>query len=202
MKYYRAIEGKHVLDNPLVCETSNFSKYNNFGAAKFRVERYFYQGKVIKDWPSDIYMSTDKEKNDGTPDDVLRNSYMIPVFSVRVINALTECGIEGFQYLPVTIYGYNMKKKYKYYIANCINAVTALDFDKSIYHRFPDDFVNPDARGKIVCQKFVLNADCINNVDVFRISEQLSALFVSEKVVKIFNKNKFTGYSFIGIELV
>lgn len=196
MKWYRPIDCDNTVDNPLVCESSNFCDYNNFGQGNHWVEGYFYQGKEITDWQDGVFITTLKEENDGIPDDVVQNSYMIPVFSRKLVDAIIEAGITGFQFLPIDVLNFRQQKVGEHFIANCTTMIDAFDYEKSTYHRFPDDFINPNARGKVVASKFVLISEKLTDVDVFRLQGQERACFVSEKFVKLFRKNRFTGYSF------
>lgn len=186
MKYYRPFPCDHTVEKPLVCDVTNLEKYENIGTGTYQVEKYFCQGKEIPTWPDDIYLTTESRECDGDPDDVLQNGDMIPIFSKRLMDAINQQEISGFQFLPVAVYGYGRREIGTFYIANCTNMVSALDFEKSTYYRFPEDAINPEARGKIVCYHFVLKLENIKQYDVFRLAEQPKALFVSDKFVKMF----------------
>lgn len=202
MKWYRPIPCDKTVDNPLVCELNNFELFNNFGLGRDAFsEYYFFQGKEITDWPEGVCLTTNKEDNDGIPDDVLQNKDMIPVFSQRLVDAIKEENIEGIQFLPVAVYDFHKKKIEGFYIANCTIMFDAFDYEKSRYWRFPDDFINENARGKINCSRYVLREELLKGYDVFRLEGQCRAYFVSERFVKMFRKHKFTGYSFKQVEL-
>ena len=147
-------------------------------------------------------MTTENEDYDGIPDDCLQNAWMIPAYSERLVHAINNEEIEGFQFLPVTVYSYKRQQKFHYYIANCKNIVSALNTGLSSYHIFPDDFPNPEARGKIVLKKIVVNSESINGYEIFRLAEEPPKLIVSEKFTRLFKRNKFTGYAFQAIESV
>lgn len=202
MKWYRPIPGDNTVENPLICESNNFSMYHNFGLAPNSfVEYYFFQGQEIINWPEGVSVTTSKKENDGIPDDVLQNKDMIPIFSQRLVDAIEEENIEGFQFLPISVLDYRKKEKEEFFIANCIRMFDAFDYEKSRYWRFPDDFINEKARGKINCSKFVLREEMILAGDVFRLEGQCRVCFVSERFVKMFQRHKFTGYSFKQVEL-
>lgn len=196
MRWYRPIPGDCSVENPLICEASNFEQYNYWGKGPYRVENYFFQGKPIDNWPGDVFLTTNKEKNDGTPDDVLQNSYMIPIFSQRLVDTLIDTEIKGFQFLPISVLNYYKDPVGLFYIANCTTEVDAFDYERSTYRRFPDDHINPEARGKITCSKFVLVEEKTVGYDVFRLKGQNRVYFVSERITKLFNEFHFTGYSF------
>lgn len=186
------------MPRPLVCEVDNFNQYDNFGFG-FRVERYFYQAKPITDWPDDICFTTNKEINNGTPDDVLQTGRSIPIFSQRLVEQLQAGNVCGFQFLPITVVDLNKTVLVEFYIANCLNQWDAFDYNQSKYSRFPMDFPNEEARGRIRCQTAVLRKEGLIAEQPFRLKEAPSMLFVPDKFVRIFKSNKFTGYSFLSV---
>lgn len=189
----------NTVSKPLVCEVDNFDKYDNFGFG-FRVERYFYQTKWITDWPEDIFFTTNKEMNNGEPDDALQTARPIPIFSQRLVDQLLAKDFRGFQFLPITVLDLNRNKVGTFYIANCLNCQDAFDYEKSNYSRFPMDFPNEEARGKIICQTVVLRkSGLIDNQQPFRLKEYPYPLFVPDTFVRIFKENHFTGYSFLAV---
>lgn len=202
MVWYRPISCDHTVSNPLVCEKSNFSQYNYFGWGKGTVENHFYQGHAIIEWPDDVRLSTEKADNDGIPDDVLQTAWPIPIFSERLVDAIQGQKLTGFQFLPITVLHFNGESAGAFYIANCTEMYAAFNFEQSEYFRFPNDFVNPDARGKIVARKFVLEKGKILNADAFRLQEESGAFFVSQSFVDMFRANDFSGYTFQKIKTV
>lgn len=199
MKWFRAMQCSNTVSKPLVCEVDNFDKYDNFGFG-FRVERYFYQTKWITAWPEDIFFTTNKEMNNGEPDDALQTARPIPIFSQRLVDQLLAKDFRGFQFLPITVLDLNRNKVGTFYIANCLNCQDAFDYEKSNYSRFPMDFPNEEARGKIICQTVVLRkSGLIDNQQPFRLKEYPHPLFVPDKFVRIFKENHFTGYSFLAV---
>ncbi|HBC86286.1 MAG TPA: hypothetical protein DCZ94_04955 [Lentisphaeria bacterium] len=87
-------------------------------------------------------------------------------------------------------------------IANFLNFVAAFDYKKSKYERFEDDFPNPNVRGKLsMIDKYALHREKLVGLDVIRLKDYKRRFFVSEKVKKLFEEYKFTGYSFIEVEL-
>lgn len=199
MKWFRVMQCSNTVSKPLVCEVDNFDKYDNFGFG-FRVERYFYQTKWITDWPEDIFFTTNKEMNNGEPDDALQSARPIPIFSQRLVDQLLAKDFRGFQFLPITVLDLNRNKVGTFYIANCLNCQDAFDYEKSNYSRFPMDFPNEEARGKIICQTVALRkSGLIDNQQPFRLKEYPHPLFVPDTFVRIFKENHFTGYSFLAV---
>jgi len=196
MRWFQPIECDKTVKKPLVCDDSNFEEYD-YEEDDFKI------GKNISNWPSGIYFRASQKKYDGIPDDALQNAYMVPVYSKKLVNKLTNSDIEGIQYLSVKVLNFKEEVQNTFYIANFINYVDAFDFIKSDYNRFSDDFPNPNVRGAIAgVRKFVLLKDKLKGFDVIRLKEYNQRFFVSEKFVDVFEKNNFTGYSFREVELV
>lgn len=196
MRWFQPIECDNTVKKPLVCDDSNFEEYD-FEEDDFKI------GKQISNWSSDIFFRASKSKYDGIPDDALQNAYMIPIYSKRLIDSLTNAGIEGIQFLPTKVLNYKEELQRTFCVANFLNYVEAFDFTKSNYNRFSADFPNPNVRGAIAgVMKFVLIKEKLKGFDVIRLKEYNQRFFVSEKFVDVFEKNNFTGYSFREIELV
>lgn len=196
MRWFQPIECDNTVKNPIVCDYSNFEEHG------FN-EDDFIKGREILNWPDNIIMRSSQKKYDGTPDDVLQNAYMIPIFSKKLTDSLIEADIKGIQFLSLKVLNYEEEIEELFYIANFLNYTKAFDSTKSIYNRFSEDFPNPNVRGKIAgVVKFVLIKEKINEFDIIRLQEYNQRFFVSEKIVKLFEKNKFTGYSFKEIQLV
>ena len=196
MKWFQPIECDNAVNNPLVCEYDNFEDYG-FDSWSFST------GKKIDNWNDNIIFQAKKKSNDGKPDDVLQNASMIPIFSNRLINELNNNNIGGIQFLPINVIRPNNEKIDGFAIANFLNFISAFNYNKSNFKRFRDDFPNPNVRGKIMnVIKFVLYKDKLNGMDIIRLTEYQLRFFVSENFKDIFEKNKFTGYSFCEVELV
>lgn len=195
MKWYQVFECDNTVENPLVCDTDNLVEYN--------FEDWdFMEGKKITNWNNNIFIKAEKEEDDGDPDDALQSHLMIPIFSKRLVDELNINKIEGIQYLPIKAIRPNNKSIGNFYIVNFLNYISALNYERSNYTRFRDDFPNLNVRGKIAgVKKFVLYKKKLEGMDVIRLEDYQQRFFVSEKFKNIFEKNKFTGYSFEEIEL-
>lgn len=195
MKWYLPIECDNPVKNPLVC---NFSNLKEYGYSQYS----FKEGTLIDDWNDNIFLQAREKKYDGKPDDALQNYLMLPVYSSRLIDELNQAGISGIQYLPIKVLKTNNDCLDGFCIANILNYIEAFDEKESDFSRFSEDFPNPNARGKIAgVKKFVLQEGKLHGLDIFRLKEHQLSFFVSEKFKDIFEKNKFTGYSFREVEL-
>ncbi len=193
MKWYQVVECDCTVKNPLICNFSNLEEFG-FSGNNFMI------GKKILDWKNGIFF---KAERDGDPDDALQNHMMIPIFSPRLMEELDFNKIDGIQYLNIDILISAEKVVSGFVIANITNFVSAFNYNKSVYSIFEKNFPNQNVIGKISrVKKFVLDKDKLLGFDVIRLVDYKRRFFVSEKIKKIFKKNKFTGYSFVEIELV
>lgn len=194
MAWYQVIECDNTVKKPLVCDFSNFEEYG-FEEEDFKI------GKIIRNWPAEVYFRASQKKYDGYPDDAVQNAFMFPIYSQRLKEKLENVGVIGIQYLPVEIIGFYGDSYGTYYIANLTNICEAFDYEKSVYNIFSDNFPNPYMRGKIAgVKKFSLRNSNLNNCDIFRLAEYNQRFFVTEKVQSLFVENGYTGYSFIEVD--
>jgi len=196
MKWFKPIPCDNTVKDPLVCDFDSFEEHG-FNEEDFR------SGQKIGHWNKNIFMQAKKKKNDGDPDDALQNYRMIPIYSERLIQELNKKDITGIQYLPIKIMRPNNICLSGFCIANFLNYVDAFDYERSVYDRFSNDFPNPNVRGEIAgILRYVLKEAKLKDMDVIRLKEYNQSFFVSERFKKIFEHNKFTGYSFKEVELV
>ena len=196
MKWFQLIKNDNTVKNPLVCGFSNLEEYG--------FEDWdFNQGKFIDTWDGNIYFKAKKKEDEGVPDDVLQVGYSIPVYSERLVKCIENEKISGIQFLKVKVLkSDNTEIKENFYIANVLNYIEALDYEKSIYNCFAEDFPNPNVTGKIAgVIKFVLKKNKLFDLDIIRLKEYQLSVFTSEKFKKMFEINNFTGYSFRNIQL-
>lgn len=192
--WYKPIACDNTVKNPLICDYSNFEE---FGFDEYD----FKSGKEIANWPESIVFQATEKRYDGDPDDVLQNGFMIPIFSQRVKDSLENAGIKGIQYLPVTVKGERGNTFPGFYIANILHLVEAFDYENSKYSTFPDNFPNPNVRGKLAgVRKYILRSAEISDYDIFRLAEYNLTYFVSSQMKELFLDKKFSGYSFVQVD--
>src|SRR5690606_37185951 len=133
----------------------------------------------------------------------LQNHLMLPIFSLSLIAELNKAAIRGIQYLPIKVLKSNNESVNGFHIANILHSIEALDKQRSDYFLFREDFPNPSVRGKIAgITKYVLQKEKLLGFDIIRLKDYKQRFFVSERFKDVFEKNKFTGYSFKEVELV
>jgi hypothetical protein len=103
----------------------------------------------------------------------------------------------SLQYLPVRVLRARGGEIPGFSVANVLNSVDCLDVEHSQIRRFPDDYFLPARRGRIhSVDGAVLIGAVLEGFDIVRLSTFLSSLYVSERFVRLFEGNGFTGYSF------
>lgn len=190
MKYFEIFECERAVKDPMVCVTNLEDLKININ--RFRICKEFTSGENIK-----FFAKT--EKSDGTPDDFLQNTEMVPIFSPRMREAIEEAGITGIQYIPIEVEHYNKEKLEGYCIANVLNSVSdALDIDKSIFWNSKSD------NGKLLLYIPSIKSEKVpDSIDIFRLkyderieNDYSTFIVVSERFKSIIAKNKFTGIGF------
>ena len=190
MKYFEVFNCDHAVKDPMVCETNlEDLKINK---RIFRICKEFTGSENIKFY-------AELKEDDGTPDDFLQNTEMVPIFSPRMREAIEEAGITGIQYIPIEVEHYNKEKLEGYCIANVLNSVSdALDFDKTIFLKMKSE------NGKLDLYIPSIKSEKVpDNMDIFRLkyderidTEYSTFIVVSERFKSIIAKNKFTGIGF------
>ena len=190
MKYFRVWNCEHAVKDPMVCETN--LEDLQIDKRIFRICKEFTGSEKIKFY-------AELEEDDGTPDDFLQNTEMVPIFSPRMREAIEEAGITGIQYIPIEVEHYNKEKLEGYCIANVLNSVPdALDIDKTIFWNRKSD------NGRLnVYVPSIKSEKVPDNMDIFRlkyderfVTEYSTFIVVSERFKSIIAKNKFTGIGF------
>ncbi len=190
MKYFRVWNCEHAVIDPMVCETN--LEDLQIDKRIFRICKEFTGSEKIKFY-------AELEEDDGTPDDFLQNTEMVPIFSPRMREAIEEAGITGIQYIPIEVEHYNKEKLEGYCIANVLNSVSdALDIDKSIFWNSKSD------NGKLLLYIPSIKSEKVpDSIDIFRLkyderieNDYSTFIVVSERFKSIIAKNKFTGIGF------
>ena len=190
MKYYQIYDCERAVKDPMVC-------YTNLEELKIDINMF----RICKEFTSDekIKFFAKTEKSDGTPDDFLQNTEMVPIFSPRMREAIEEAGIKGIQYIPIEVEHYNKEKLEGYCIANVLNSVPdALNYDKTIFLKMKSE------NGKLDLYIPSIKSENVpDNMDIFRLkyderieTEYSTFIVVSERFKSIIAKNKFTGIGF------
>lgn len=156
--------------------------------------RILWRGSYIEKWPDSIELYYEKG---NVILDYIPNVLSWLIFSNQVIVMLAQLNVAGIQYFSIDIC--NKKHKAKKFTANIVNtleAVSALDLEKSDYISWED---NPKYIRFL--RKIVLKADCdYRNLDMFRLEESKNYIIVTERIKKCFELEGFTGFRLVPLE--
>lgn len=188
VQWYLLIPFGNTVPNPFIADRSDLKGFS---------EQDLMKGEIITDWNPEAWLQAAKAQNNGTPDDFLSNLHALPILSKRFRNALDSARIGGLQYLPVRVLRIDGDEIAGFAMANILNAIPALDFDKSEVERFPEDDMFPQRRGRVRdVGRTVLKASTLSGFDVIRIPELPPDIYVSDRFQKLFERGGFTGCSF------
>lgn len=191
MNYYNPVPCDNTVKKPYVANSEFLSNYDEWN---------FVRGDEFSHWEGAIWVKAKTTELDGEPDDVLQTRLFLPIYSSRLQKALKDAGIKGIQFLPIKVFKSDGSEIKGYAIANVLNLLPALDEDKSKFTLFGN--VRPDKPNDIMSiEKMVIHKSVVEKHDIFRLRSYPLALLVSDKFKKIFEDNKFTGYSFPRVEL-
>lgn len=159
------------------------------------VPEAFERGQPVEGWDESAWLQAADPVLDGLPDDVLCTDLPLVVFSRRLREALEAAGIGGIQYLPIRVLRSDGSNVPGYCIANVLNFVSALDWERSEYNLWGDD--DPSRRDEIRDLRTVhLKRTALRSYDLIRLREYDVALFGSERLRRLFQGRQFTGFSF------
>ena len=120
---------------------------------------------------------------EGTLTNWLGNIYNWELFSEDIVHKLCPLIGHAVQFLPANVVdeqGFPLKKEY--YIMNVLNVL-------------PFESLNKEA-------KYAFYRDSLINQDIFRLENDMYALFVSENVRKIVRKMKWEEFGFLEVDII
>lgn len=190
-KWYWTVDCSNTVEDPLVAGKADLKGFEWWD---------FQRGQLIENWDETAWFQAEKPQDDGDPDDVLQDHLDIPIYSARLRQALDKARITGIQYLPVRVLHYDGTPIEGFAIANILNLLPALDFEKSDYDLYPDDYFLPERRGRVRAVRLpVLRYKVIEGYDIFLL-QGWEEIYVSERFRNLFVANGFTGYSFYEVK--
>ncbi|MDP4147337.1 MAG: hypothetical protein Q8936_23175 [Bacillota bacterium] len=152
------------------------------------------RGVFIKEWDDSITFYVDLSEG-IVVNDYLDNNLSWLIVSDNFKKVIEDAGIDGIQYLPINIMSKGGNEKLgNYYVANIYNLLNAVDMNESEYIQFRS--------GGYSIVKYAVKADNIKNCDIFRLKEGIVPIFVSEKMKKLIQYNKLTGFAFTKVKVV
>lgn len=188
MKWYWIVSCDNTVANPFVADTGDLKGFDRDDLTC---------GRRVEGWNPEAWVRASRSEDDGDPDDALQTHLALPIYSRRLRGALGEASILGIQYLPIETIRPDGSHFGGFAIANILSVQPALDFERSDYELFPNDYFLPQRRGKVRCLKTaVLRASRLKEHDILRLAEYDEDIYVSERFKIVFETGGFTGYSF------
>jgi hypothetical protein len=187
-RWYWPVECDNTVADPLVVAEANLGGLDEYD---------FVRGIRIANWNEAAWFRSPDAHHDGDPDDVLQNHLGLHIYSARLREALEAANITGIQYLPVKVLLSDSSPIEGFAIANILNLVPVLDFERSDYDVFPEDYFLPERRGKVRGIRIpVLRRAAVELFDIVRLEESKWYVCVSERFKNAFEMSRCSGYSF------
>lgn len=114
-----------------------------------------------------------------------------PLFSDRSQASLVNAALTGFSFHSVATRHIGRVLPWKYSLMNIAVVEDALNLDLSFHRR-----IKIRGREAIILVKPVISAVSCPSLDVFRLAESMSGIFVSECFVMLWSSLEFTGLEF------
>jgi hypothetical protein len=147
-------------------------------------------GKRITDWPKDVTLYYEE----GHPEDFLGNALGWLVFSTKVKEIIRNQDGQAVQFLPITVVNTVTDAHLtNYVVANILRLIPALDKRRADYQEDPDYPEFP------IILKVALKQESVTGVDIFRLKEQPSLVFVSERLRAVLMTADVSGFKFVQV---
>ncbi len=146
----------------------------------------FISGRVVKVENTPIEMSLSISSGSFRPDLI---TYLLPLFSDKMKNALSDFGVDNIDYSPVIFRDYkNMNEESGYWLANVIALLKCVDIDKSTV-----DISELCGAKMYDFESFVIDEKRTANLPLFRLVERGQFLIINEALKKHLDKYNFEG---------
>ena len=162
-------------------------------------DQIIYHGKNITkhEWQGVTFHCNLKE---GTLTNWLGNIYNWELFSEDIVHKLCPLIGHAVQFLPANVVdeqGFPLKKEY--YIMNVLNVLPFESLNKE-----KSDFLCFEIENNLYYNiaKYAFYRDSLINQDIFRLENDMYALFVSENVRKIVRKMKWEEFGFLEVDII
>ncbi len=159
------------------------------------VKKGFFNGVILNNsidfpWPDiEFYFSSQEAHREC---DFLGNIARWPIIHKNVRYVITQNNIQGVSFYPVNLIdSCTNKKNENYYLLFISNFIDAFDMEKSQYkYNQKYNFYT------FIPKKTFLDINNCYGYDIFRAEKSPSMIFVSEKLKKIIEDCKFSGFRF------
>lgn len=176
--------------NTIFAEQSNINEIEYDGIKKGQFDCIILSKRDIRKWPNvEFYYSS---KASELESDYLLNVIGWPIIHKRVMDKFNEEGISGVKYFPIKLIDVVTGSiNYHYYLMYVENFIDAYDMEKSQYN-----FNEKYNFYTFLPHATYLDAKECSKYDIFRCTKSLAPLYVSEKIKKIIENNRWIGFYF------
>ena len=178
--------------NTIYAEKSNLREieYPNIKKGFFRNFIYATKGEVVESWPDVMFYYSSKASS--LESEYLLNVNSWPIVHKKVQEEFDKNNIKGIQYLPIKLLDVVTDEiNENYVVMNILNYIEGIDLEKSEYS-YDAEY---DSYG-FLPHKTYLNKDVCQEYDVFRVTKNSTAIYVSQKIKDIVEKNQWIGFEF------
>ena len=154
-------------------------------------------GDKLDSWADNIIFDYELEEGKELPD-YLGNPYRWFLVSNKFKELMDMYLDKAVQYLPVVIRDEkgNIAES-SYQVANVINAIEALDLEKS-----ECDYLELDDQKILTVDRYVLKESALRESHILKLKEDTLPIFVSESVKNLVEENNMLGFGFLEVEVV
>lgn len=154
-------------------------------------------GKKLDRTMEPIVIELAESSGDFRPDMV---TYLLPLFSDKLKNILTDLGIDNIDYYPVIFSNQASEKEdTKYWLANILGLIQCLDIENS------ETSTHPLSKKVKIEKSFILDESLLSGQKIFRIAEERSLIIINEDIknqldnqqlqgVRVINTRDYEGY--------
>lgn len=191
-EFFRLIRRDNLVDNSFVADAWDL---------KCHERNDFCCGQEIPNWPNEISFQASKRDMEGDLDDFVVNDAMVPLVTKRLLDLINALKAPAFQALPADAIWCSGRRE-RVFILNFTKLIPGLDMRNTRIERYPNDYPNPQKRGKIwVIMTPVLLRRAVLGWDLFRCEGYPDELFASNGFRDRFNRAAMTGVAFDPVNL-
>lgn len=177
--------------NAIYAEHDNLSEIKYDGIKKGFFDNIILSDRKIDSWPKVKFYYSSKVSN--REDEYLLSSTSWPIIHRKVQNAFEREKIQGIEYYPIELVDVCTDRINNNYVLMYVkNFIDAYDMKKSKYSydsKYNFYSFEPHAT--------YLSAKVCRAYDIFRCKQDVTSLYVSEKIKKIIDENQWSGFDLV-----
>ena len=160
-------------------------------------EHCLIYGNVLKDiWNTPTFYYNPDEFSVWS--DYLFNTFHWPIVSDIFVQKTSDFLKKSIEVLNVNIINIQTNDiNCTYKAINIVNIIDAIDYENSLYSK-----VLLDEEEILLVRKHVLQKKVVDGYDIFRLKNDAIPIFISEKLKKVIENNKLTGFDFCEVSVI